>query len=257
MSGRPWQLASLPLGPSGRWGAQVGGGRGCQWPGGSTGWARRPLHSRRTCRAVMPSSNCRSRSRASRKAVRDQGLPHVLVCTLNSRSGAIQAVLLLAVIQFADRPAALAVPSPSGAHRPGDDFGGPCGSRPLDKFRRAPGIGRWPSPIPSVPELGLKRPSKGRSGAPAERSEARGTKCFMRARCIVGGKFGVPVRRFAAQFSGRISAEEGVVDSPQRMVPKSEAPPPTSRYQIDLRIPQTPGLDFAGPDGTKDVRESD
>ena len=79
---------------------------------------------------------------------------------------------------------------------------------------------------------------------------------LLRARCIVQGKFGVPVRRFAGQFSGRISAEEGVVDStPADGTENSEAPPPTSRYQIDLRIPQTPGLDFAGPDGTKDVRD--
>jgi hypothetical protein len=71
-------------------------------------------------------------------------------------------------------------------------------------------------------------------------------------RAVYRGVFLGPGSPFHGSVFWSYSAEGGAVDgTPADGTENSGASPLTSRYQVDLRIPQAPGIDFAGPDGTK------
>jgi hypothetical protein len=102
-----------------------------------------------------------------------------------------------------------------------------------------------PDRNPKTAATEFKEASKGSAGTRARAKRVRGGLNAPAARCIAQGKFGT-----ARHFSGRISAEGGVVDStPADGTENSGAPPLTRRYQIDLHAQQTPGLDFSRPKG--------
>jgi hypothetical protein len=105
----------------------------------------------------------------------------------------------------------------------------------------------WPSRVPSVPELDLKRPSKGRCDPRPSEARAIERSC---ARSPSRRSYAVGVGPSSARAASEIVAyisDRPVVDSSRPRVPSESAPLPPSHPKTPASLPQArprfqPGL---------------